>query len=90
MESERQIEQKLAGSRSSSETPAEQRYGFLDLYTGYFKDAEHSESDVNELGADIEKCDFSERRRRRLKHEDDEFDAGYYMYALPRYPCSPN
>ncbi len=60
-------------------TTAEQHYGFLDLYSGYFRHVGHTENEINELGSDAETCDQVERRRRRLKHEDEKWDEEYYM-----------
>ena len=60
-------------------TRAQVPYGFLSLYTGYFQHVEHTENEVNELGPDAETCDATERRRRRIKHEDEKWDEEYYM-----------
>jgi protein SHQ1 len=49
------------------------------MHSGYFKHVTHTENEVNELGADAETCMTAERRRRRLKHEDDKWDEEYYM-----------
>ena len=57
----------------------EKRYGFLDMYSGYFRHVSHMENEVNELGADTEFCPPDERRKRRIKHEDDKFDEEHYM-----------
>lgn len=61
------------------QTSIERRYGFLNMYTGYFKHVVHTENEVNELGADAEILLESERRARRLKHEDEKWDEEYYM-----------
>jgi len=67
----------------------EKRYGFLDMYSGYFRHVSHMENEVNELGADTEFCPPDERRKRRIKHEDDKFDEEHYMadYADDEYIC---
>ena len=54
-------------------------YGFLDMHSGYFRHVTHTENEVNELGSDAEVCHVNERRRRRNEHEDQKFDAEYYM-----------
>ncbi|TBU32244.1 SHQ1-domain-containing protein [Dichomitus squalens] len=60
-------------------TTAEQRYGFLNTHSGYFRHAEHTENEVNELRADAETSTPEERRQKRLKHEDEKWDEEYYM-----------
>lgn len=60
-------------------TSAEQRYGFLDMHSGYFTHVGHTENEVNELGADPENCSPDDRRRRRLQHEDQKWDEEHYM-----------
>jgi len=57
----------------------EKRYGFLDMYSGYFRHVPHMENEVNELGDDTEFCPPDERRKRRVKHEDDKFNEEHYM-----------
>ena len=42
----------------------------------------HTENEINELGDDVEKLPLSERRHRRIQHENDKWDEEYYMYAL--------
>ncbi|KLO10716.1 SHQ1-domain-containing protein [Schizopora paradoxa] len=54
-------------------------YGFLDMYTGYFNHVSHTENEVNELGADVEKLTPRERRERRIKHENEKWDEDHYM-----------
>ena len=34
---------------------------------------------MNELGVDAETCPPDERRRRRIKHEEDKWDEEHYM-----------
>ncbi|TFY77422.1 hypothetical protein EWM64_g6594 [Hericium alpestre] len=59
--------------------PSKKRYGFLDMYTGYFQYVTNTENEVNELGADAETLPLDERRRRRIQHEDEKWDEDYYM-----------
>ena len=54
-------------------------YGFLDAYSGYFKHVSFSDNEVNELGADAERSTLSERRVKRLRHEDEKWDEEYYL-----------
>ncbi|KAF8739464.1 hypothetical protein AX14_009447 [Amanita brunnescens Koide BX004] len=49
------------------------------MHSGYFRHVTHTENEVNELGSDAEVCHVNERRRRRNEHEDQKFDAEYYM-----------
>ena len=58
---------------------SQQSYGFLDMHSGYFRHVTHTENEVNELGSDAEACHVNERRRRRIEHEDQRFDAEHYM-----------
>ncbi|KAI0361895.1 SHQ1-domain-containing protein [Trametes cingulata] len=69
------------------ETSVERRYGFLDMHSGYFRHVEHTENEVNELGADAEACPPHERRLRRLRHEEQKWDEDHYMadYADDEY-----
>ncbi|KAI0086332.1 SHQ1-domain-containing protein [Irpex rosettiformis] len=78
-ENDWQIKQELPTSEPSLKTSVKQSYGFLNLYTGYFQHVEHTENEVNELGADAETSRPSERRQRRLKHENDKFDEEHYI-----------
>jgi protein SHQ1 len=71
------------------ETSLHKPYGFLNAYSGYFLHVASTENEINELGADAETLNPSERRIRRLKHEDEKWDPEYYMYVrLPFYPNS--
>lgn len=56
----------------------QKQYGFLDLHSGYFKHVAHTENEVNELESDAESCTVSQRRERRLRHENDKWDEEYY------------
>ncbi|KAH9946275.1 SHQ1-domain-containing protein [Epithele typhae] len=78
-ENDWQLPQTLPESLPPLQTSARCRYGFLDMHSGYFVHIEHVENEVNELGADAETCAPSERRRRRLKHEDEKWDEEHYM-----------
>ncbi|KAF7791274.1 hypothetical protein EIP86_002288 [Pleurotus ostreatoroseus] len=60
-------------------TRAEVPYGFLSRYTGYFRHVQHTENEVNELGAEAETLSFAERRRKRMEHEEEKWDEEYYM-----------
>ncbi|KAF9050644.1 SHQ1-domain-containing protein [Hymenopellis radicata] len=55
------------------------RYGFLNRHSGYLQHISYTENEVNELGPDAETLSPSERRIRRIKHEDDKWDEEYYM-----------
>ena len=78
-ENDWQLPQAVPDSLPQLHTSTEHRYGFLDMHSGYFRHVEHTENEVNELGPDAESCPPAERRRRRLKHEDDKFDEEHYM-----------
>ena len=60
-------------------TSIQKYYGFLDMHSGYFTHVAHTENEVNELGPDAETCLPSQRRKERLKHEDEKFDEEHYM-----------
>jgi len=60
-------------------TAEEKRYGFLDIYTGYFRHVANTANEVNELGSDLETLSPDERRTRRLLHENEKWDEEYYM-----------
>ncbi|KAF9065291.1 SHQ1 protein-domain-containing protein [Rhodocollybia butyracea] len=55
------------------------RYGFLDMHSGYFTNVAYTENEVNELGFEAEVLTPSERRQRRIKHEDEKWDEEHYM-----------
>ncbi|KAJ4488170.1 SHQ1 protein-domain-containing protein [Lentinula aciculospora] len=55
------------------------RYGFLDLYSGYFTNVTYTENEVNELRSEAETLTLLERRQRRIQHEDEKWDEEYYM-----------
>lgn len=70
----------------SSENPFDlstgRHYGFLDLYTGYFRHVAHVENDVNQLGANAETMSPAERLANREQKEEEKWDEEYYMQAL--------
>lgn len=66
-------------------TTLEKRYGFLDMYTGYFRHVTTTENEVNELGADAETLTVSERQKRRIAHEDEKWDEEHFMSVLLNY-----
>lgn len=68
-------------STASLRTESVSRYGFLDRHFGYFEHVSYTENEVNELGPDAETLDPTERRARRVKHEDDKWDEEYYLYV---------
>ncbi|KAI9508836.1 SHQ1-domain-containing protein [Russula earlei] len=61
------------------ETSLRKPYGFLNAYSGYFLHVGTTENEVNELGADAETLSPSERRIRRLRHEDSKWNPEHYM-----------
>ncbi|KAH9934938.1 SHQ1-domain-containing protein [Fomitopsis serialis] len=78
-ENDWQLPQEVPQPLPQLKTTPEYRYGFLDMHSGYFRHVTHTENEVNEIGADAETCPPSERRKRRLKHEDEKWDEEYYM-----------
>ena len=56
-------------------------YVFLDPYTGYFRLVAHTENEINELSEDAEMILPSERRKRRIAHEEQKWDKEHYMYV---------
>lgn len=78
-ENDWQLPQEVPDSRPPLAISAQKHYGFLEMHSGYFNHVAHVENEVNELGMDAETCSIQERRRRRLKHEDDKWDEEYYM-----------
>ncbi|KIP01723.1 hypothetical protein PHLGIDRAFT_123107 [Phlebiopsis gigantea 11061_1 CR5-6] len=78
-ENDWQLKQEVPEPLSSLKTTTQERYGFLDMYTGYFQHVGHTENEVNELGADAETCSPAERRTRRVRHEDGKWDEEHYM-----------
>lgn len=60
-------------------TTSEQRYGFLNAYSGFFRHVQHTENEVNELGDETETCGPIVRRQKRLAHEDSKWDEEHYM-----------
>ncbi|KAI0080565.1 SHQ1-domain-containing protein [Panus rudis PR-1116 ss-1] len=86
-ENDWQLKQDVPEPLSELKTSATYPYGFLNLHSGYFRHVEHTENEVNELGADAETSTARERRQRRLKREDEKWDEEYYMadYADDSY-----
>ncbi|KAJ7240381.1 SHQ1-domain-containing protein [Mycena haematopus] len=86
-ENDWQIPQEVPTADPPISTSLTQPYGFLNLYSGYFKHAAHTENEVNELGADAETCTVRERRLKRWRHEDEKWDEEHYMadYADDEY-----
>jgi len=63
----------------SIETTIHRQYGFLDMYSGYFRHVQYTENEVNDLGADAETCSVQDRRARRIKCENEKWDEEYYL-----------
>ncbi|KAL9714822.1 hypothetical protein Ac2012v2_001482 [Leucoagaricus gongylophorus] len=78
-ENDWQLPQYLPRDVPSLETSLQKFYGFLNLHHGYFVHVMHTENEINELGDDVEKLPLSERRHRRIQHENDKWDEEYYM-----------
>lgn len=49
------------------------------MHSGYFQHATHTANEVNELGGEAETLPISERRERRIAHEDNKWDEEHYM-----------
>ncbi|KAI0003212.1 SHQ1 protein-domain-containing protein [Russula compacta] len=73
------IPQTVSDTLPALETSLRKHYGFLNAYTGYFLHVGTTENEINELGADAEILNPSERRARRLRHEEAKWDPEYYM-----------
>ncbi|KAI0807205.1 SHQ1-domain-containing protein [Fomes fomentarius] len=86
-ENDWQLPQTVPEPLPQLQTSTQRRYGFLDMHSGYFGHVAHTENEVNELGVDAETCPPEERRRRRLKHEDEKWDEEHYIadYADDEY-----
>ncbi|KAK7466928.1 hypothetical protein VKT23_003992 [Stygiomarasmius scandens] len=54
-------------------------YGFLDMHSNYFLNVSYTENEINELGVEAESTTPSERRQKRIKHENEKWDEEYYM-----------
>lgn len=65
-------------------------YGFLDMYSGYFKHVTYTENEINELGSDAEFCSPQERRAKRIKHENEKWDEEHYMCDSILLRCLQN
>lgn len=79
VENDWQVLQDVPESLLKLNLSTEKRYGFLDMYSGYFRYVSHTDNELNELGVNAENCAPDERRRRRIKHEDAKFDEEHYM-----------
>ena len=75
------LPQSISDTLPALETSLRKPYGFLNAYTGYFLHVGTTENEINELGADAETLSISERRIRRLSHEDSKWDPEYYTYV---------
>ncbi|KAJ7202088.1 SHQ1-domain-containing protein [Mycena pura] len=82
-----QMHQEVPSADAPVSMTLTQTYGFLNLYSGYFKHVAYAENEVNELGADAESCTPRERRTKRWTHEGEKFDEEHYMadYADDEY-----
>lgn len=78
-ENDWQFPQEIPNTLRKPTLSIKQQYGFLDMHSGYFKHVAYAENEVNELSADAENCSPAERRKRRIKHEDEKWDEEYYM-----------
>ena len=77
------IPQAVSDTLPALETSLRKPYGFLNAYTGYFLHVGTTANEINELGADAETLSPSERRTRRLRHEESKWDPEYYMCVVP-------
>jgi protein SHQ1 len=75
------LPQTVSDTLPALETSLQKPYGFLNAYTGYFVHLGTTENEINELGPDAETLSPSERRGRRLRHEESKWDPEYYMYV---------
>ena len=78
-ENDWQLSQKVPDINADFQTSSVRHYGFLDMYTDYFRHVGHTENEVNELGEDVEKVTAAERRKKRLAHEEKKWDEEHYM-----------
>ncbi|EKM49118.1 uncharacterized protein PHACADRAFT_154682 [Phanerochaete carnosa HHB-10118-sp] len=74
-----QLRQDVSEPLDTFKITPQERYGFLDMYTGYFQHIEHTPNEINELGAEVETCPPTERRKRRQQHEEERWDEEHYM-----------
>jgi hypothetical protein len=75
------IPQTVSDTLPALETSVRKPYGFLNAYTGYFLHVGGTANEINELGVDAETLSPSERRNRRLRHEESKWDPEHYMYV---------
>ncbi|KDQ59432.1 hypothetical protein JAAARDRAFT_32995 [Jaapia argillacea MUCL 33604] len=78
-ENDWQLPQSVPDPLPALHTSLQKPYGFLDMYTGYFAHVEHTENEVNELGSLADTLSIDQRRKMRLKHEEEKWDEEYYM-----------
>ncbi|KAI0315850.1 SHQ1-domain-containing protein [Amylostereum chailletii] len=78
-ENDWQLPQTVPDALPELYTTLQKPYGFLDAYTGFFRHVANTENEVNELGPDAETLSPSERRQRRIQHEEAKWDEDYYM-----------
>jgi hypothetical protein len=76
------LPQAVSDTLPALETSLRKPYGFLNAYTGYFLHVGTTENEINELGGDAETLSPSERRIRRLRHEESKWDPEYYMFVV--------
>lgn len=74
-----QLPQEVPQPLPELRTSIQSTYGFLDMYSGYFRHVSHTENEVNELGADADVRTVFERRQLREKHEEEKWDEEHYM-----------
>ncbi|KAF8528229.1 SHQ1 protein-domain-containing protein [Hysterangium stoloniferum] len=60
-------------------TSQQHTYGFLDMHSGYFRHAAHSENEANELGPDAETLGPDARRMRGEQRVQRKFGEDYYL-----------
>jgi protein SHQ1 len=75
------IPQTVSNTLPALETSVRKPYGFLNAYTGYFLHVGSTGNEINELGVDAETLSPSERRNRRLRHEESKWNPEHYMYV---------
>jgi len=49
------------------------------MHSNYFLNVSYTENEINELGVEAESTTPSERRQKRIKHENEKWDEEYYM-----------
>ncbi|GJE86893.1 SHQ1-domain-containing protein [Phanerochaete sordida] len=74
-----QLPQEVPEPLDKLKTTPQERYGFLDMYSGFFQHIQHQPNEINEIGEDVETCPPAERRKRRLQREEEKWDEDHYM-----------